>query len=303
MRVPIVTRLLLASLVSAGIVNGFTRTSASLSPRLTTSKSNLFAKGDEGGLEDSISDFCIGTNNFWRGLVIEPVRTYVETRPAGTNVNEGTNALQILTSPPEVPGIPRPVWLTIAGSVPTLLGWYGYYKFSAEEELFQYELQESGKVSGAGGYGTLFPFVYGVLIGFPLSLLHIPLGETIVQLSGAWILASQLNLYRRVNEMCTEDEKIRNKLGLEEPPLWEWWALLPPPMDVVVGLRQVHFLAKYWEIKRGYGLSKDLVADDLFPFISLTDRLTLKQFFRKPCHWFWFTKDWDELDLSFLQDK
>jgi len=149
----------------------------------------------------------------------------------------------------------------------------------------------------------LFPFVYGVLIGFPLSLLHIPLGETIVQLSGAWILASQLNLYRRVNELCTEDEKIRNKLGLEEPPLWEWWALLPPPMDVVVGLRQVHFLAKYWEIKRGYGLSKDLVADDLFPFISLTDRLTLKQFFRKPCHWFWFTKDWDELDLSFLQDK
>ena len=76
-------------------------------------------------------------------------------------------------------------------------------------ELYQYELQEIGKVSGAGGYGTLFPFVYGVLIGFPLSLLHIPPGETIVQLSGAWILASQLNLYRRVNELCTEDEDIR----------------------------------------------------------------------------------------------
>ena len=55
-------------------------------------------------------------------------------------------------------------------------------------------------------------------------------------------------------------------------------------MDVVVGLRQLHFLAKYWETKRGYELSKDLLADELFPFISLGERLTLKQFFRKPCH-------------------
>ena len=179
-----ILRLLLASMVCAGIVDGFTQPSASAvsSPLTTTTqirqindRSKLYAKGNGGGLEleDSISEFCIGTNNFWRGLVIEPVRTYVETRPAGTNVNEGTNALQILVSPPEVPGIPRPVWLTIVGSVPTLLGWYGYYKFSVEEELFQYELQETGKVSGAGGYGTLFPFVVSIFdYAYLQALLH-----------------------------------------------------------------------------------------------------------------------------------
>lgn len=141
-----VVRLVLA-FVCAGFVDGFTRSRglplrpssvSSLPPVTTTTnsgKSNLFAKGDEGGLDDSISDFCIGTNDFWRGLVIQPVRDYAETRPAGTNVNEGTNPLQILVSPPEVPGIPRPVWLTVAGSVPTALGWYGYYKFSVEEGM------------------------------------------------------------------------------------------------------------------------------------------------------------------------
>jgi hypothetical protein len=30
-------------------------------------------------------------------------------------------------------------------SVPTLLGWYGYYKFSVEEELFQDELASEGR--------------------------------------------------------------------------------------------------------------------------------------------------------------
>ena len=50
-------------------------------------------------------------------------------------------------------------------SVPTLLGWYGYYKFSVEEELFQDELASEGRVTGCGGYGTLFPFVFFGLIG------------------------------------------------------------------------------------------------------------------------------------------
>ncbi|KAL7538295.1 hypothetical protein ACHAXR_008443 [Thalassiosira sp. AJA248-18] len=118
--------------------------------------------------EDAISDFCQGTNEFWRGLVIEPVRNYVDVQPAESSVTATSDVLTKLTAPPEIPGVPRPVWLTILGSVPTGLIWYGYYKFSVEEELYQYEMQETGKVSGAGGYGTLFPFVYGILIGFPL---------------------------------------------------------------------------------------------------------------------------------------
>ena len=70
-----------------------------------------------------IDEFCRGTNEFWKKLVILPVREYVEVRPGGTAPSD---PLAKLTAPPEVPGIPRPVWLTILGSVPTALGWYGY---------------------------------------------------------------------------------------------------------------------------------------------------------------------------------
>jgi hypothetical protein len=244
-----------------------------------------------------ISDFCKGTNAFWKGLVIAPVRNYVAIRPAGT---AGSDIFAKLTAAPEVPGIPRPVWLTILGSVPTALGWYGFYKFSVEEELFQYELQEGdGSVSGCGGYGTLFPFVYGVLIGFPLTLLDIPAGDTILQLAGVWILAGQVNLYRRVNELCFE---AKEELGLTEPPLYEWWALLPPPLDVAVGLRQVHFLSEYWRVQRKEAYEKDVIAEDLFPFISCPQRFTLKQFCRRPSLWFWFSADWKDFDLEVLKD-
>jgi hypothetical protein len=272
--------------------------------------------------EDDISNFCKGTNAFWKGLVIEPVRNYVEIRPAtGTTPTTG-DIFSKLIAPPEVPGIPRPVWFTILGSVPTGLGWYGYYKFSVEEELFQHELQtdKDGNVSGCGGYGTLFPFVYGIIIGFPMSLLHIPGGEFIIQSAAIWILAGQVNLYRRVNELCFEDENIKNEIlgggGYKEdgdndendndeplqPPLHAWWALLPPPLDVVVGLRQVHFLSEYWRVVRGEPYNKDVIAEELFPFIS-SKRFTLKEFVRKPSNWFWFTKKWKDLDnIDFLKD-
>ena len=272
--------------------------------------------------EDDISNFCKGTNAFWKGLVIEPVRNYVEIRPAGTTTGD---IFSKLISPPEVPGIPRPVWFTILGSVPTGLGWYGYYKFSVEEELFQHELQtnKDGHVSGCGGYGTLFPFVYAIILGFPLNLLHKPGGELILQSAGIWILAGQVNLYRRVNELCFEDESIRNEIlggggslrGNKEdddkdsnddqslqPPLHAWWALLPPPLDVVVGLRQVHFLSEYWRVVRGEPYDKDVIAEELFPFIS-SKRFTLKEFIRKPSNWFWFTKSWKDFDnVDFLKD-
>jgi hypothetical protein len=244
---------------------------------------------------NTISDFCQGTNEFWKGLVIEPVRKYVEIQPAGT---AGTDALSKLMAPPEIPGLPRPVWLTILGSVPTALGWYGYYKFSVEEELYQYELRETGSVSGCGGYGTLFPFVFGILTGFPLSVLHLPGGESLLQAAGFWILAGQVNLYRRVNELCEEE---KDALKLQEPPLHTWWALLPPPLDVVVGLRQVHYLSEYWRIQRDGPYDKDIIAEELFPFIS-AQRFTLKEFFRKPSMWFWFTKDWEDWDIDFLKD-
>jgi hypothetical protein len=254
--------------------------------------------------DDFINDFCQGTNAFWKNLVIQPVRDYVQMQPAGT---ASRDALSKLIAPPEVPGIPRPVWLTILGSVPTALGWYGYYKFSVEEELFQYELQNEngGRVTGCGGYGTLLPFVYGVIVGFPLKLLHLPGGEFILEAAALWILLGQVNLYRRVNELCVEEtRKSAAVLGVGangEPPLYTWWALLPPPLDVVVGLRQVHFLSEYWRIQRNEPYDKDVIAEELFPFISAPS-FTLRTFFRTPSMWFWLTKDWKDFDFPLLQE-
>lgn len=254
--------------------------------------SPLAVASDEKPSEDFVNDFCMGTNEFWKQLVIQPVKDYVQIQPAGT---AGQDPLAKLTARPEVPGIPRPVWLTILGSVPTALGWYGYYKFSVEEELFQYELQTEGKVTGCGGYGTLFPFVFGIIIGLPLQFLEVPGGDKIVEAAALWILLGQVNLYRRVNELCSELEEIG------EEPLHAWWALLPPPLDVVVGLRQVHFLSEFWRITRKESPEKDIFAQDLFPFIS-APRFSLKEFFRTPSMWFWFTKEWKDFEFEFLKD-
>jgi hypothetical protein len=172
---------------SSTVSDAFT---ASIGPPTPKSRESRIAAAKQGSSENSISDFCKGTNEFWKSLVIEPVRKYVEVQLAESVVTETSDALTKLTAPPEIPGIPRPVWLTILGSVPTGLLWYGYYKFSVEEELFQYEMKETGKVSGAGGFGTLFPFVFGILIGFPMTLLHIPGGELLIEAAGAWILVS-----------------------------------------------------------------------------------------------------------------
>ena len=87
------------------------------------------------------------------------------------------------------------------------------------------------------------------------------------------MLLGQVNLYRRVNELLAEDGGA--------PPLYAWWALLPPPLDVVVGLRQVHFLARHWAAVRGEEWQGDPVAERYFPFIS-APRFTLREFARTP---------------------
>ena len=75
------------------------------------------------------------------------------------------------------------------------------------------------------------------------------------------------------------------------------------PLDVVVGLRQVHFLSEYWRVKRGEEYQKDVEAETFFPFISRKERFTLKQFFREPSHWFWFTTEWKDFDFELLKEK
>eukprot|EP00980_Cylindrotheca_fusiformis_P021769 scaffold8600_cov111-Cylindrotheca_fusiformis.AAC.1 len=213
-------------------------------------------------------------------------------QPAGT---AGKDPLSKLIAPPELPGIPRPVWLTMLGSIPTGLLWYAYYKFAVEEELFQYELEKDGKVSGCGGFGTMLPFIYGLIVGVPLQIIHFPGGGSLVEAASLWFVLGQINLYRRVNDICSDLPEIGEK------PLYEWWVILPPPLNLVVSLRQVHFLSEFWTTKRGEEKEKDIVAEDLFPFIS-APRFTLKKFFRTPSMWFWFTKEWKDFDYDFLQD-
>ena len=228
------------------VTTGFFSQSTSSSEETRTSKpkrSGDFFKDNE----QAINDFCIGTNEFWKKLVIKPVRDYVEIQIQQPQEGQPYQTLDIfekLIAPPQLPGISRPVWFTILGSVPTALGWYGYYKFSVEEELYQYELQQGKPVTGCGGYGTLFPFVYGVIVGFPLSLLPIDGSGIILEAAAFWILIGQVNLYRRVNELCLEqlsseegegaegkgDGELSKQLNNDEPPLHAWWALLPPPL-------------------------------------------------------------------------
>jgi hypothetical protein len=237
---------------------------------------------------DFVDIFCRGTNAFFRELTLSPVRDYVELEPARNNMG----FLNIVKTSPQYPGVARPVWLTIAASVPTFLLWYGYYKFSVEEELFQDELRRKGRVRGLGGYGTLLPFVFCFFIGFFLSTLPFAdnLSNAFFEVGGAWILITQINLYKRVNELYLE------QFGEEaEPPLYPWWAILPPPLDVVVGLRQVHFLSLYWANIRGENLKRDPIAEYYFPFIG-SKRFTLVQFLTEPNRWFWFTSDYDKID-------
>ena len=126
-----------------------------------------------------------------------------------------------------------------------------------------------------------------------------PGAEGLVEFGGIWVVASQVNLYKRVNELLTEESAAQQ---VSEPPLYAWWALLPPPFDLVVGLRQLHFLAQYWTAVRGDEWAGDPVAEVWFPFIS-AERFTLKQFARTPSMWFWFTKDVADFEFELLKDE
>ena len=242
-------------------------------------------------LPSLVSDALIKTNEFFRAATISPVRNFLTIPTDPPPPSSSLAPLEAALSPPTLPPIPRPTWLTISMSVPTGLLWYGYYKFSVEEELFQMELRETGRVSGAGGYGTLVGFSYAVIFGGIFSLLPLTegFGELILRGAGILLLASQVNLYVRVNELCEE-------VGMERP-LHPWWALLPPPLDVVVGLRQVHYLALYATKVREEEWKGDFVAEEWFPFIS-SERFTLEEFVREPKRWFGLpflnTKEWDD---------
>ena len=125
------------------------RTTASVAPRragVTPVDEDLdFAAFTPPPVKDGdwVDAFCRATNGAMRdavalttpGLVRAiAVRSATDLTGGGDGPNRVLGrfpfATAKLTTPPEWPGVPRPVSLTVLASVPTALGWYGYYKFS-----------------------------------------------------------------------------------------------------------------------------------------------------------------------------
>jgi len=218
--------------------------------------------------------FNVRFNAFFKEPVPESVLNYISLQK---DVNfDDKNILSMVKASPSSPGVPRPLWLVVVASLPTALVWYGYYKFVIEEELMQLELEQNKTPRGFGGYGTLAPFVYGMLLGPAAALFGIPGGVNWSGLGVAFIYYTQFLLYDRVNELYREE-------GLDEPlTVWWCWPIFFP-LNLVVGLRQVHFLSQYWYRKSNMENTSDpFVA--FFPFIG-APKLTWQQLFLTPSLW------------------
>ncbi len=147
-------------------------------------------------------------------------------------------------------GKPRPLWRVILLSVVSLMLYYGWYKWIIQEELRRY--------NGTGWSGTLclFPFVLGVAIPQALRIFDpdVPGWFGWFSFLGiAWIYIVQFKLYNTVNQLYREE-------GMKEP-LIVWWIFVPG-LNLIVGLRQIHFLSQFWAMKQGIEV-KDNLAESI----------------------------------------
>lgn len=118
--------------------------------------------------------FNVKLNDFFRDPLPEQVTEKVAI--SSTAANDANNVVSTILSPPGSPGVPRPLSTVIVASIPTGLVWYGYYKFCIEEELFDIEVKAGKEPKGYGGYGTLGPFTYGLMLGPLAEVLNLPGG-------------------------------------------------------------------------------------------------------------------------------
>ena len=131
-------------------------------------------------------------------------------------------------------GTPRPLWRVISFSGLTLLLYYGWYKWVVQDELQRY----NGR--GWSGALCLIPFVLGVVVPQLLWRFDpdVPPEFGWLSLLGiVWIYIVQFRLYRDTNALYRAE-------GRPEP-LAVWW-LFVPGLNLIVGLRQIHFLSEYW---------------------------------------------------------
>ena len=215
----------------------------------------------------------IQMNEFFRAPPEVQDKLQSAVKPSGASLD---NLVEQLTAGPAMPGVPRPLWLVLLGSLPTGFLYYAYYKFCVEEELYQWDLREGRTPKGFGGYGTLGPFIALSLLGPMAFLFHIPGGMMFTYAGIAFVYYTQFLMYERINELYRD-------VG-EEEPLAPYWCL--PfffPFDFIVGARAVHHLAQYNARCRGIWESKDPVVE-LFPFVS-APRFTWSEFLTTPALW------------------
>jgi len=263
--------------------------------------------------------FPVRLNEFFKGPVPAPLKEAFSIFREETNEDklDMEDVVTLLTAAPGSPGVPRPLWLVMLASLPTGLLWYGYYKFVVEEEMLQMELEAGKEPRGFGGYGTLGPFTYGILLGPLASMLDIPGGINWSALGVIFIYYTQFLLYDRVNKLYEEDEgycySIASALTEDTDdairdtkppaPLQVWWCLpIFFPFNLIVGLRQVHFLSQYCYKQRGALPSSvpDPVAD-FFPFIK-KQSLTWQELFVTPSLWCSVLSDVKSVDPNALPE-
>ncbi|MEL6260784.1 MAG: hypothetical protein AAFR12_06920 [Cyanobacteria bacterium J06626_6] len=151
-------------------------------------------------------------------------------------------------------GQPRPMTQVILRSVVTGLLYYGYYKW-----IIQDELKAHGQRVWSGAV-CLVPFVLGVAVPLLLAAFDpdVPGWFARFSLVGVgWIYIVQFRLYQEINRLYVAQGW--------HPPLVTWWIIVPG-LNLIVGLRQIHFLSEYWA-----RLSATTVSDPVakrIPFLS-----------------------------------
>jgi len=238
--------------------------------------------------------FNVEVNEFFKKPVPPFIKDYLAVKKESPPVKQDYSIVDIATAPPGDPGVPRPLWSVIFASLPSGLVWYGYYKFAVEEELLNMELSAGKEPRGFGGYGTLGPFSYGLILGPIAAIFHLPGGINWATAGIVYIYYTQFLLYDRVNELFKEE-------GLE-PPLTVWWCWpIFFPFNLIVGLRQVHFLSQYFYQQRGVDPPpKDPVAD-FFPFIK-APKFKWQEFLTTPSLWCSLLANQENIDRSTLPE-
>lgn len=136
-------------------------------------------------------------------------------------------------------GKPRPMTRVILLSVASGLLYYGYYKWMIQDELKAY-----GEKAWSGAV-CLVPFVLGIAVPLLLAAFDpdVPAWFGRFAFLGiGWIYIVQFRLYQEINRLYVAEGW--------SPPLVSWWIIVPG-FNLLVGLRQIHFLSEYWARKSG----------------------------------------------------